>query len=325
VLNWARFPSLPEQLGGGGPLGGVCGAALLVAGGANFPEKMPWDGGKKVWGDTVWLLERPDGAWREVGRLPRRLAYGLSVSVKDELVCIGGSDAERHYSDVFALTWSQGKLSRRPLPSLPIPLSASAGACVGNLVYLACGAEQPGEKVATNRAFRLDLDAPSPSWEALPALPGKERILAAGASLGDAFYVFGGAALEANASGAISREYLRDAWSYRPEIGWKRIADLPKPSVAAPSPAPVVDGRILLIAGDDGSRVGFQPVDQHPGFPAKIFAYDPGLDQWSEAGETPAPRATVPTVEWNGAVLIPSGEVRPGVRSPEVWSIKRAR
>jgi N-acetylneuraminic acid mutarotase len=63
-----------------------------------------------------------------------------------------------------------------------------------------------------------------------------------------------------------------------------------------------------------------------PVFQGKILAYDPTHDRWSEAGDTPAPRATVPAVEWNGAFVIPSGEVRPGVRSPEVFGpSKRGR
>ena len=33
------------------------GGAILVAGGANFPDKKPWEGGKKVWYDTVFVLE----------------------------------------------------------------------------------------------------------------------------------------------------------------------------------------------------------------------------------------------------------------------------
>ena len=37
------------------------------------------------------------------------------------------------------------------------------------------------------------------------------------------------------------------------------------------------------------------------------------------AAPTPAPRVTVPTVQWNGAWFVISGEQRPGVRSPEVW------
>jgi N-acetylneuraminate epimerase len=321
-LVWKKLPTLPDPLGVAAPFAGVSGGALIVAGGANFPGKMPWEGGTKIWYDRIWVLDRPNGSWREAGKLPRPLAYGLSASTRDGILCVGGSDAERHYSEAFRLSWKDGKVVFNSLPALPIPLSAASGALVKNTLYVTCGSEQPGEQAATNRLFALDLAAESASWRELPALPGKPRLLAVGAAHADAFYVFGGVALEPNDEGKSTRVYLREAWRFRETSGWERLADLPKPCVAAPSPAPFVSGQILLLAGDDGSRVGFQPIDKHPGFPSSILAYDPLRDRWSaDAGEVAAPRATVPCVEWNGRFVIPSGEMRPGVRSPEVWSM----
>ena len=159
------------------------------------------------------------------------------------------------------------------------------------------------------------------TWRQLPPLPARARILATGAAHDGAFCVFGGAALEPNADGKIVRVYLREAWRYRANQGWQRLADLPKPVVAAPAPAPFMDGKFLLLAGDDGSRAGFTPPEKHPGFPKTILAYDLARDAWSEAGEVPAPRATAPCVGWRGQFVVPSGEVRPGVRSPEVWAL----
>ncbi len=321
AIAWKPLPPLLEPLGVAAPFAGTSEDALLVAGGANFPDKMPWEGGRKIWRDTVWVLDRPDGAWRTAGKLPRTLAYGVSVSHRGGVICIGGSDAERHHAETFRLRWQDGKLVVDDLPALPIPLAAASAALVGDMVYVACGASEPGEQTATNRAFALDLAAAAPSWRELAPLPGKPRMLAAGAAQDGSFYVLGGAALEPNAEGKMQRVYLRDAWGYHEGGGWQRLADLPKPSVAAPSPAPVLNGKILLISGDDGSRVGFQPVEKHPGFPGTILAYDIAANRWSELGSTPAPRATVPCVEWRGHFIIPSGEVRPGVRSPEVWSL----
>jgi len=170
----------------------------------------------------------------------------------------------------------------------------------------------------------LDLPVlPGRSWRELPALPGKPRFLAVAAGRGDDLYLFGGVALVQNSEGRFVREYLRDAWRYDPGPGWTRLADAPKPVAAAPSPAPRVGDEFLLVAGDDGSLAGFQPVESHPGFPAAILAYHPGKNSWREAGVTPAPRATLPSVEWRGKWVFPSGEMRPGVRSPEVWMLSQ--
>jgi len=325
TLDWRQLPPVPDALGLAAPFAGASGGALLVAGGANFPNGMPWEGGKKVWHDRVWVLDQPDGAWREAGKLPRPLAYGVSVSTRDAVVCVGGSDAERHYATVFRLTWKTGALRHESLPDLPIALAGAAGALVGDTLIVAGGAEQPGEQAATNRVFALDLAAAKPTWRALPSLPGKSRMLAMAAAHEGGFYLFGGCALEPKEDGKVGRVYLREAWRYREGAGWQRLGDLPKANAAAPSPVPRMAGRLLLLAGDDGSLAGFTPVEKHPGFPATILAYEPALDRWSEAGETPAPRATVPCVEWRGAFVFPSGEVRPGVRSPEVWSLRPSR
>ncbi len=320
-VHWSQLPPLPDALGVAGPFAGVSGDVLLVGGGANFPDKMPWEGGKKVWHDEVYALASATGAWKRVGKLPHPLAYGVSVTTPSGVVCIGGSDADRHYSDVFRLNYRQGIFSVQPLPSLPMSIANGAGALVGETIYLAGGSEKPGELSALKQCFALDLAKINPAWQTLPPFPGKARILPVAAAGENSFYLFGGAALEP-ANGKVARVYLRDAWRYEPKQGWQPLADLPKPCVAGPTPAPEVDENFLLIGGDDGSHVGFQPVEKHPGFAREILAYNVTTGRWRTNGLAPAPRATLPTVFWKNRFVIPSGEMRPGVRSPEIWSLR---
>jgi N-acetylneuraminate epimerase len=320
-LHWSQLPPLPEPLGVAGAFAGVSGGALVVAGGANFPGKMPWDGGKKVWHDTVYALSTTNGQWRVIGKLPRPLGYGVSLTTRQGVICIGGSDTQRHQSDTFLLAYTRGSLKLKPLPALPVPLANGAGALVGDVAYVAGGADQPGEQSAMNRFFALDLDKPKPTWQELDPGPWEGRILPMAASANGAFYLAGGAALRP-VEGKIKRVYLRDAWCFTPEKKWERLADLPKPCVAAPSPAPVVDSTMLLVGGDDGSLVGIESLDQHPGFPKAIQALDLRTGHWTQFDELPAPRAVLPMVEWQGRFVFPSGEMRPGVRSPEVWTLR---
>jgi N-acetylneuraminate epimerase len=317
-LYWSQLPPLPDARGVAAPFAGVSGGALLVAGGASFPDKMPWDGGKKVWHDDVYGLIAPDARWRRVGVLPRPLAYGVSVTTDSGVVCIGGSDAERHYQDVLLLTFTNGLLAVHSLPSLPLPLANAAGARIGSTIYVAGGSSQPGEQSALTQCCALDLAQKNPAWTAVEPCPGKPRILPVAAASCGSFYLIGGAALDLT-NGHVARVYLRDAWRYRPGHGWQRLADLPRPCVAAPTPAPSLDDSFLLLGGDDGSHAGFQPLDRHPGFPRTILAYDAKANAWREVGAVPAPRVTVPTAFWRGRFVIPGGEMRPGVRSPEVW------
>jgi N-acetylneuraminate epimerase len=321
-LVWKQLPPLPDPLGVAAPFAGVSDGSLVVAGGANFPDRMPWEGGKKVWHDRVWVLDKPDGKWRDGGKLPRPLGYGISLMRDDGFLCIGGSDAEVHHADVFHATMKDGNVVFAEQAPLPIPLANGAGAISDDgTAYVVGGNTEPGEKSASDRVFALAPKATE--WHELPPIPGGARILPISAGAGMEFFVFGGAALEAR-DGKIVRRYLHDAWRYSAAQGWRRLADLPKACVAAPSPAPSRNGKIYLIGGDDGTRAGFQPVEKHPGFPGSVLVYDIAADSWTEEGKTPAPRATVPVTSiWRGQFVIPSGEVRPGVRSPEVWTFTK--
>jgi hypothetical protein len=50
-LKWASLPPLPDREGYAGSFAGVSDGVLLVAGGANFQDRRPWEGGTKVWYD----------------------------------------------------------------------------------------------------------------------------------------------------------------------------------------------------------------------------------------------------------------------------------
>lgn len=315
--GWHRLPALPDREGVAGAFAGVSGGALLAAGGANFPGKKPWEGGAKTWTDAAFVLDAPDGTWKPAGTLPRPLGYGVSATHRGAVVCAGGSDRTRHHADAFRLEWKAGKLHTSPLPPLPRPAANGCGALVGDTLYVVGGQEAP-DALASKAAFALDLSAAEPRWAARPELP-VPRILAAAAVCDGKLYVAGGCELVRDGD-RVTRRYLRDIYRLDPG-GWKRIADLPRPSAAAPSPAPADGNGFLLLGGDDGSQVQTAP-DRHPGFVRSILRYDVAADRWTAAGELPAPRVTVPCVRWGDRWVIPSGEARPGVRSPEVWAFR---
>ncbi len=319
--DWQPLPDIPDPLGLAGAFAGVSNGSLLVAGGANFPGKMPWEGGTKKWHDTVWVLDRPDGNWREAGHLLFPLGYGVSATTPDGVICAGGSDSQGHHREVFRLSWKDNHLNIETLPSLPIAMANCFGTIVASRLYVAGGNERPGEQECLSRAFVFDLTTPSNQWREIEPLPGKGRFLCTAAAHGNALFIMGGTTLEPDPAGRMGRMYLKDTWSYGPGRGWKKHADMPHAAVAAPSPAPVIDGQALVISGDDGSHWGFQPPDKHPGFPSRIQGYDFSKDEWSPAGELPAGRAVLPCVEWQGGVVVINGEQRPGVRSPVVWGL----
>jgi N-acetylneuraminate epimerase len=320
---WRELPSLPDKFGFAGPFAGTHNGALIVAGGANFPGKPPWEGGTKTWYDTVFMLEKPGDAWKVGGRLSRPLGYGVSLSTKDGVVCIGGSDAQRHYTEAFLLRWEGDKIKTSSLPPLPRPCANFSGALLGNTIYVAGGIETAASTNALKTFWSLDLGAKKSQWRELEPWPGPARMLAVAAAQGDSFFLVSGTDLSGDAQGKPVRRYLSDAYRYQPGRGWKRVADLPRAAVAAPTPAPVLDrSTFLVLGGDDGALVNFQPLDQHPGFPRSIFAYDIPTDTWKPFGEMPIAHVTTTMTRWNGGFVMPSGEVRPGVRSPKVWTLQ---
>jgi N-acetylneuraminate epimerase len=320
-MNWTQLPPLPDKEGFAGMFAGVSGDALIIAGGANFPDKRPWEGGIKTWYDSVWMLASPDAEWKIIGKLPKPLGYGVSVTFGDEVICIGGSNAEGHHAECFAIQWKDGLLHTRNLPSLPQPCANMSGALVGSILYVAGGIRKPDALSAESTFWSMDLAQVHPSWTALPTWPGKERMLAVAGADAERFYIFSGAALHADKDGKPEREWLKDAYRYSPRAGWEKLPDMPRIAVAAPSPAMLIDAHSLMLAsGDDGSKVGFKPETEHPGFPRTALVFDSVTAIWKEGGPLPLSRATVPTTFWRGSFVIPNGEARPGYRTNEVWS-----
>ncbi|QIF01833.1 galactose oxidase [Roseimicrobium sp. ORNL1] len=324
-LHWSQLPNLPDKEGFAAMHAGVSGGALLVAGGANFPEKRPWEGGTKIWYDDIWVLDKPDGQWRNAGKLPKPIGYGVSVTWKDEVICAGGSNAEGHRADVYALKWEAGKVTTRTLPSLPQPFANTCGVLIGDTLYVAGGIDKPDATKAMHTFWSLNLaDAnANATWQTLPPWPGPERMLATAGTHDGAFYLFTGAALHADKDGKPARDWLKDAYRFTPgKNTWEKLPDVPQVAVAACTPAPSTERGLLLLCGDDGSKVGFKPETEHPGFPKGTLLFDVSAGDWHRLPDAPISRATVPTTIWNGRIIIPSGEARPGFRSPEVWSVE---
>ena len=138
-IIWEKGPPIPDAHGFASPFAGVSAGTLVVAGGANFPESYPWEGGSKVWHDRIFLLPEGAGEWTvSNARLPKALAYGVSVSLPDQKFHrhAGGSDGQnKPVADVTMLTLklvdARPEVLLQPLPSLPVALAESSGLAIG--------------------------------------------------------------------------------------------------------------------------------------------------------------------------------------------------
>ena len=222
LYDWEALPDLPEPLGVAGSCAGVSNDALIVAGGAHFPVPL-FEGGKKVWTDSVYVLEPASGGayrWRTGYALDAPRAYSAALTVGDEVLCLGGGDADRHVAGVLALRWKDGRLvQEQALPPLPHPIAFAAAARVGETIYVAGGLEHPSDSTAQKNFWALDLTDVDAGWRALPPWPGPARYNAVAAALGDAFYLISGTELQPDGQGGLTHRFLDDAFRYTPEGG----------------------------------------------------------------------------------------------------------
>lgn len=332
LLTWEDLPELPASLGVAGAYAGVSNGALIVAGGANFPEPLFKDGqvnpdAVKTWWDTIYVLPAPDVQWQTAGKLSRPLGYGAAVTCDEGIILIGGCDSQAYYADVTLLEWADGQIQQTALPSLPSPCAFTSAALLGDVVYIAGGQDSSEASEAMKNFWALDLSAENPNWKVLDPWPGPERILPVAAVQDGAFFVVSGCQLMAGPDGAVSRRYLTDGYRFTPDASnplegtWGPIAELPEPVAAAPSPAPALGQTHFLILGGDHGRYADRTMelkDKHPGFSPNILAYHTTTDTWAQFGTLPAWHVTTTAVRWDDRIVIPSGEIRPGVRSPRI-------
>jgi SSS family transporter len=325
VFSWERIATLPDTLGVAGACAGVSDGALLVAGGANFPEPL-FEGGAKQWSREVYALERQgagDYIWKQAGTLETPRAYGASVTTGRGVVCIGGNSAQTVYDDVSLLRWEDGRVTQAALPDLPRPAAFLSAAHVGETIYVAGGQSSPEAPSAMKNFWTLDLSSDDPQWEKLKPWPGPARILPVAASKNGDVYLFSGAQLVTGDDSTTIRRYLSDAYRFDPEQGtWRRLADMPRPAVGAPPPAgDYGPSPLLILGGGSGADTGRTEAlkDEHPGFRHDVLAYHTITDTWASMGSLPFSHVTTPAVPWGEAVVVPSGEVRPGTRSPAVY------
>ena len=63
-------------------------------------------------------------------------------------------------------------------------------------------------------------------------------------------------------------------------------------------------------------------LDEFPPFNSTIYSYNLITDQWARVGKTTEPVIATSAVWWDGDIVIPSGENKPGFRTPKVWTAK---
>lgn len=335
--------SIQGEQGLSGHFAGVVEDKIIVAGGCNFPNVPAADGGEKVFYDVVYLLDDPlssNESWRAIGKLPKPMAYGVSISIPQGLICLGGSDGKSSLNDVYLIRLQDQELQITPLPSLPLALDNMAGCLSENTIYIA-GGQCNGS--GSNRVFKSSVKAllKGESWKELPSFSGEPRLqpcLAVQSNAGNPnLYLMGGYAVSGKGQeGVVHHNGLRlDLKTEK----WSETASIPPDTrnssgALVGSVCSVAGGGHLLFFGGVNAQIFEAAINgrledshhdymSHPvewyRFNERVLVYHTLTDTWFENGTFPQlAKAGAALVPYQNGWVIIGGESKPGIRSTEV-------
>ena len=321
VTELKAIPDAAYAKGVSAPFCGVVGDALVVAGGANFPDKSLLDGGsKRVYAD-IW--SQADGEWVHAGVLPDSTAYGATFAVDGALVLAGGNVCGTTTDKVYELTLQDGAAVLRALPPLPEPMEQCGWTRDGDRLYLVGG-------VGTTAVYACTIG--EYVWTRLADLPEPLVQPVAFASAGK-LYVWGGfnpETLEVSDKGlVISSEVEKSLWREAPSIP-------DGGTFVGATGATLPDGRLAVVGGVNRAifarALHNTPEDRIPylskepaeyQFRQAVYAFDPASGAWTLLGADPACALAGPGVAVRpaGGLYVAGGELKPGVRSPRIFSL----
>ena len=356
-VKWKFGAALPpsrgqsKSLGFAGAINGVSNDVLIIAGGANFPNGLPWHGGKKYYSGEVHVLQKEGKSffWNKKLKdsLPEPIAYCGATSTDKGIAYVGGENANGISNKCYLLKWNNeaNEVEIEWLPNLPIALTNIALTHIGNTLYFAGG---DIEKSSSSGFFSLDLDSSNARWKRLPDLPivlANAIAVAQYVKKEKNIFIIGGRSK--TPSGISDLHHTVYAFNVETQT-WKECADISDgkniTNLSAACGLPLGKHEILITGGDNGKV--FHRIEtyiaqikkattlqekakltaeknnlsiHHKGFDKSILLYNTNSDVWTKIGDLPFPaQVTTTAVMWGNDIVISNGEIKPGVRTPNV-------
>lgn len=312
---------------------GVINGYLYIAGGCNFPDKPVAEGGKKRFYKAIYAAKlNAEGdrlEWKTVGQMPQPAAYGVSVTYENSLILVGGNNETGGLTTAIRLRPTATGMQQEALPSLPHALDNMAGAVVGHILYVVGG---NCEGVATQKVWSLDLkNTAKEGWKEEPSIPGIARVQPIAAALaGDLLGVWGGFAPKTDSKAA---QLAMNGASYNAGCGtWTA---LPAPTDAlgeevftGGATAITTPQKGVVVVGGVNKDVFLAAINKLPEgyllhepewyrFNNRVLCYRDGA--WTQLFQHPSvARAGCALAYWDGWVYVVGGELKPGIRTPEI-------
>lgn len=354
-MQWKVESNLPPDKGQlvsngfAGPLSGILHNYFFVGGGANFPESMPWNGGLKKYYSQLMVYAIKGEKFELLNKkfnLPNNLAYPASCNIGTGILFAGGENENGPSNLVWLMKWDiqTENVQFKTLPSLPFPVSNASMTVVRNKIYLA------GGETASNTLDQfivLDLDQIELGWKQLAKTPipishGVMDVLFQ-KPLGEIF-IAGGRKKNQNGisdfhATMYAYDLVTDQWTVKHSMPYE---------ISAGTGGATKQNMFVVFGGDKGTI--FHQVEQlivsineeqdpkiksnlieqknqlqanHPGFSKEVLVYDALKDSWYTIGNIPFETpVTTTAIKWGYSFIIPSGEVKAGVRSSTILSVK---
>ncbi|UFH34340.1 galactose oxidase [Flavobacterium acetivorans] len=339
------------SIGFAGPINGVNNDVLLVAGGANFPDKMPWEGGKKSYSKTIHVLQKCGDTFSWIAAvkstLAEPIAYCGTTSTDLGVVYVGGENENGLSNKSYLLKWNAEakEVEIKSLPNFPLAIANIALTHIDNVVYAVGG----DEATKSSDSFAsLDLNEANPEWKTLPKIPlalANSVAVAQKGKNGIGIYVVGGRTK--TASGISDLHHTTFVFDIKKQK-WESVAAISDgkntTNFSAGAGLAVGNHSVLIVGGDNGaifhqietylSQIAQAKseeekaeliakknklVTNHPGFYNGILLYNTLTDQWEKIDELPfLPHVTTPAVLWDKKIILSNGEIKPGIRTPDV-------
>ncbi|MEA1886783.1 MAG: kelch repeat-containing protein [Bacteroidota bacterium] len=344
--KWESHPGLA------GIITGVIDSTVIIAGGSNFKDGLPWNGGIKYYYDDIYLLGTDCKGtiirWEKSPvKLPASIAYSASVTVNNRMLCMGGENVDGVQNSCCSIEREGNGIILGQEPGIPVGVSSPGAAVIGAKVYLAGGIYEDG--FASNRFFLLDLSTEQKEWKEIASLPypvSHAIVVSQWDGSEECVFLIGGR----NNSGDIT-EFFSDIWKYSPSGDkWIKAGtignDKKSIGLSAGTGLAFGDNGILIFGGDDGilynkteqynlalkssenitekkriQEFKISHLDNHPGFNRDIYYYDTVTRELAVVGKIPGKAQVTTQAIWHrGKIVIPMGEIRPGIRTPVVMS-----
>lgn len=342
VWNMEQSADTLLQEGLAGSFFGKQGDWFILAGGANFPNGKPWEGGAKTFSDEIFVFSESNNQFQSLNvskKLPFGVAEGAYVSTPRGLLCMGGQTPDGLSSKAMLLNYNGADVAVEMYPDLPVAIKNATAAIIGNCVYLLGGQTSDGR--SENQFLLLDLSSLDKGWQSLPNFPIAVSAATMSAQQDGeeiSLFVFGGRAIgQGNLTNFYSSVYKykpsKSEWTTKSDI---RLNETTPIQLSMATSAPIGATHIALIGGDDGQV--FHQVERainrgdiasrdslwinHTGFNDKILLYNTITDTWFELDNPRKNSVAVSSVFSDGKqIYMSGGEIRPGIRNSEIMKM----